>query len=111
MSIVKDVAHQKMIKKTEEKRKAKTRTFIKVGIFWQPKKRPRNRYLAPTHYYYYFEEANSRTGGQKERERHNFLQFCCCLTVEVEVEMGEENTWQVGFVFFLMGPSWMNETE
>lgn len=47
-----------------------------------------------------------------ERERQNFLQYCCCLTVEVEVEMemGEENTWRVGFVF-LMGPSWMNETD
>lgn len=72
MSIVKDVAHQKMKKKTKEKRKAKTRTFIKVGIFWQPKKRPRNRYLAPTHYDYYFEEANSRTGGHRERETELF---------------------------------------
>lgn len=63
-----------------ERKKSKNKDFYQSGYLLTTNKRPRNCYLAPTHYYY-FEEANSQRGREKK-----FLRCCCCLTVEVEVE-------------------------
>lgn len=116
MSIVKDVAHQKMKKKTKEKRKSENKDFYQSGYLLTAKKEtPKSLSSTDPLWLLFWRSKFSNGRAQRERDR-TFLQYCCCLTVEVEVEvevemeMGEENTWQVGFVF-LMGPSWMNETD
>lgn len=102
-------------KKNQGKKKSENKDFYQSGYLLTAKKEtPKS--LSSTDplllLFWRSKFSNGRAERERERERQNFLQYCCCLTVEVEVEMemGEENTWRVGFVF-LMGPSWMNETE